>query len=98
MTVTVCCMCALHAASHHWHTCRSGALGGLGGGGVGGGAKTQPVLFHLAVAPSPLPLMTERGTYGGFSRLSMFASVDDPRWPLRLIGLSMCDELVMRPD
>ena len=29
MTVTVCCMCALHAASHHWHTCRSGALGGM---------------------------------------------------------------------
>ena len=24
--------------------------------------------------------------------VSMFASVDDPRWPLRLIGLSMCDE------
>ena len=64
------CVCA-HCTRPHWHMQERGA-GGLGRGGVGGGAKTQPVLFHVAVAPSPLPLMTERGTYGGFSRSLFF--------------------------
>ena len=33
------CVCAHCTRPHHWHTCRSGALGGLGGGGVGGGSE-----------------------------------------------------------
>ena len=52
-------------ASTAFGACRSGALGGWGGG-----PKTQPVLFHVAVAPSPRP--SPRGPFEFNPRLLIF--------------------------